>query len=144
MSKHCKTWGKWFYKSQHAIPIRKNGVNCAAIKGGLELLSNNGTLGIFPEGELTPDGNIQKGKHGASYLAIKSKATIVPVCIVGAFEALSSNSLFPRFFRKIDVIYGNPIYLNGEYINEKKSRERLTHKIMNEVKKLSYLKEAEE
>jgi len=141
-SKHYKTWGKWLYKSQHAIPVKENGVNGDALKRGLELLSNNGTLGIFPEGKLAPDGNLQEGKHGVGFLAIRSKATIVPVFISGAFDVWPEGSRFPRFFRKIDVIYGNPIYSDVNYINGKISREKLTNKVMDEVKKLSCLKDA--
>lgn len=136
LSKHCESWGKWFYKSQHTIPIKENGVNCDALKGGLELLDNNGTLGVFPEGKLSPDGNIQEGKNGINFLAMKSKATIVPVYIDGAFDVWSTGTYFPRLFKKIYVVYGNPIHFNTQYTNEKIHGERVSNGIMDEVQKL--------
>ncbi|MEE9260843.1 MAG: lysophospholipid acyltransferase family protein, partial [Candidatus Scalindua sediminis] len=90
--KNYETWGKWFYKSQHAIPLKEQGINCNALKEGLELLRNNGALAIFPEGKISPDGNLQDGKHGISFLAIKSEATVVPVYIDGAFEVLPAGA----------------------------------------------------
>jgi 1-acyl-sn-glycerol-3-phosphate acyltransferase len=141
LSKNYETWGKWFFKSQHAIPVKEQGINGNALKQGLELLRNNGTLCIFPEGKISPDGNLQDGKHGISFLAIKSKATIVPAYVHGAFEVLPAGAFPPRF-RKIKIIYGKPIYFNDKYTHEKKSRGRLTNKIMGEIKKLSYFKDA--
>lgn len=140
--KNYETWGKWFYKSQHAIPLKEQGINCNALKEGLELLRNNGALAIFPEGKVSPDGNLQDGKHGISFLAIKSEATVVPAYIDGAFEVLPAGAFSPRFFRKIKVTYGEPIYFNDKYINERKTREQFTKKIMGEIKKLSCLKDA--
>lgn len=140
--KNYETWGKWFYKSQHAIPLKEQGINCNALKEGLELLRNNGALAIFPEGKVSPDGNLQDGKHGISFLAIKSEATVVPVYIDGAFEVLPAGAFPPRFFRKIKVTYGEPIYFNDKYINERKTREQFTNKVMGEIKKLSCLKDA--
>ncbi len=139
--KNYETWGKWFYKSQHAIPLKEQGINCNALKESLELLRNNGALAIFPEGKVSPDGNLQDGKHGISFLAIKSEATVVPVYIDGAFEVLPAGAFSPRFFRKIKVTYGEPIYFNDKYINERKTREQFTKKIMGEIKKLSCLEE---
>ncbi len=141
LSRKYETWAKWFFKSQHIIPIKEQGLNCNALKEGLELLRNDGTLGIFPEGKVSPDGNLQKGKPGIAFLATKSKATIVPAYIDGAFEVLSHGSFFPRF-RKIHITYGEPIYFKNDYTGEKKSRERFTNKIMDEIKKLSCLKDA--
>ena len=140
--KTYETWGKWFYKSQHAIPLKEQGINCNALKESLELLRNNGALAIFPEGNISPDGNLKDGKHGISFLAIKSEATVVPAYIDGAFEVLPAGAFSPRFFRKIKVTYGEPIYFNDKYINERKSREQATNKIMGEIKKLSCLKDA--
>ncbi|MEE8190571.1 MAG: lysophospholipid acyltransferase family protein [Candidatus Scalindua sediminis] len=139
--KNYETWGKWFYKSQHAIPLKEQGINCNALKESLELLRNNGALAIFPEGKVSPDGNLQDGKHGISFLAIKSEATVVPAYIDGAFEVLPAGAFSPRFFRKIKVTYGEPIYFNDKYINERKTREQFTKKIMGEIKKLSCLEE---
>jgi 1-acyl-sn-glycerol-3-phosphate acyltransferase len=138
LSKNYETWGKWFFRSQHAIPLKEQGINCNALKEGLELLRNNGTLAIFPEGKISPDGNLQKGKHGIAFLAIKSKAPIVPAYVDGAFEVLPDGAFFPRF-RKVRIIYGEPLYFNDKYTNERKSRERLTNKVMDEIKKLSHL-----
>lgn len=137
--KTYETWAKWFYKSQHAIPLKEQGINCNALKEGLELLRNNGALAIFPEGKVSPDGNLQDGKHGISFLAIKSEATVVPAYIDGAFEVLPAGAFSPRFFRKIKVTYGEPIYFNDKYINKRKTREQFTKKIMGEIKKLSCL-----
>lgn len=131
MKNYEKTWGKWFYHSLHAIPVKSHGINYQAIKEGLKLLKTNGTLCMFPEGKYTLDGKLLEGKDGVSFLARKSKATIVPAYITGAIGVFQPGIIFPRF-QKICITYGDPIYYDEDHTNKTGQQEEVTDKIMTD------------
>lgn len=47
-------------------------------------------LVVFPEGERSPTGKMQPFRRGAFYVALKAKVDVVPIAILGTFQA------FPR------------------------------------------------
>lgn len=51
-----------------------------AVQGGTPLI-------MCPEGTRTPDGEVKEFKKGAFYLALEARPVIVPMAIVGAYEA---------------------------------------------------------
>jgi 1-acyl-sn-glycerol-3-phosphate acyltransferase len=51
---------------------------------------------MCPEGTRTSDGQIGEFKKGAFYLALKARPVIVPLAIVGAYEARNRKSWFIR------------------------------------------------
>lgn len=66
-----------------------------SLQNHLALLKNNRTIGIFPEGRCTTDGNIGKAHGGMGYLAYKTNATIVPLAI-NTFYGLSLKDFLLR------------------------------------------------
>lgn len=62
---------------------------------------------IYPEGRVSKDGNLQKGKKGAVFLHQKTGAPIVPVGITGNFGVISFKTLLRK--NKIAVKIGRPI-----------------------------------
>jgi long-chain acyl-CoA synthetase len=63
---------------------------------------------VFPEGDLTPDGNLQPFRAGIGLLASNLKIPVVPMRIDGAHEVRESGSIFNRPGR-IRVHIGAPI-----------------------------------
>ncbi|PKL16594.1 MAG: hypothetical protein CVV49_15525, partial [Spirochaetae bacterium HGW-Spirochaetae-5] len=55
-------------------------------KKSSDLLRQNKSVMIFPEGTRTHDGNMNEFKHGAAYLAKNSNRSIIPVTINGAYD----------------------------------------------------------
>ncbi|MEC8252354.1 MAG: lysophospholipid acyltransferase family protein [Planctomycetota bacterium] len=64
-------------------------------------------VGIFPEGTRSGDGRVMPFKGGVEFLVRRSKATVVPVGIDGAFRAYPRRAWFPRP-RKVIVRVGEP------------------------------------
>ena len=64
-------------------------------------------VGIFPEGTRSSDGHVMPFKGGVEFLVRRSKATVVPVGIDGAFRAYPRRAWFPRP-RKVIVRVGEP------------------------------------
>ncbi len=73
-------WGI-FPKLWNAIPVRRGEVDRGAIRAMLNVLQAGETILIAPEGTRNP--NLQEGKEGMAYLAIKSGAPVVPIAVYG-------------------------------------------------------------
>jgi len=83
----------------------------AALRQSLKHLRAGGGLMIFPEGGRTRDGRLMTFKPGVIRLALDTGVPIVPVTIVGGYEAYSAHHFFPRP-SKLKVVYHEPIKLD--------------------------------
>lgn len=97
----------YILKKLRAFPVNRGGSDISAIKTAIEIVNNGNALLIFPEGTRSKSGELLKFKNGASLIASKTNAVIVPVAIVGSY----------KLFSKMKVIIGKPI-LNTENLNE--------------------------
>lgn len=82
------------------IWVKRDHKDIGPLKTALKLLKNGGCVGIFPEG--TRNGlekNEGKLKNGASYMAIKTGAKIIPIGIIGEAKPFTKNT----------IIYGKPL-----------------------------------
>jgi 1-acyl-sn-glycerol-3-phosphate acyltransferase len=83
----------------------------AALRQSLLHLRAGGGLVIFPEGARTRDGKLMPFKAGVIRLALDTGVPIVPVTIIGGYEAYSPHRYFPRPY-KLKIVYHEPIKLN--------------------------------
>jgi 1-acyl-sn-glycerol-3-phosphate acyltransferase len=91
-----------------AIPLRRGAVDTTALRRATEALRGGAWLIIFPEGGIAPDGVLKPFHRGASMLAARTGAPLVPVAIVGTSDALPLGRVIPRR-RPITVYIGEPI-----------------------------------
>ena len=110
----------WLGHLFDAIPIKRDMQDIEAMKRCLKVLKNGELLGIFPEGTRKGMEKNLKAKNGAAYMAIKSKAKVIPVGIHGSFKP----------FTKVYVNYGQPLDLSG-YIKE--NLDEATKLIMDNI-----------
>jgi len=103
---------RWLINSLDAIPIDQEGIGLSGMKESLRRLKRGEMVLIFPEGSRTLDGRIAPFMPGFTALAVRSKASILPVAIEGAFDAWPRTRRFPRP-ATIHVRYAPPI-LPGE------------------------------
>ena len=97
-----------FLNALGCIPIGGGGGQ-EAYRAGLEVLEEGYCLAVFPEGHRSRDGSLLNLQLGAARMAHLTGAPIVPVSVVGAFEAWPRNRMLPRPFRPITVKYHRPI-----------------------------------
>ena len=71
-----------FLKAYGAFPLNQSGNDLGAIQRSVRILEQDGTLGIFPEGTRSP-GGMRKAIPGIAVIALRSRAPILPVGIVG-------------------------------------------------------------
>ncbi len=115
IGKTCELMGHIFIDRSH--PMRAKQSLEAAKKN---LKQGESSIFLFPEGTRTRNGKIQRFKRGAFTIARDLHLPIVPVTIIGAYDALPKglNYITPG---TIQMIIHSPIdttYLNDENLNE--------------------------
>ena len=87
----------------------------------IELLKNNESFVIFPEGQLTLDGTIGEFGRGASIIIQRSQTPVVPILIDGTFAALPKSTwiLKPG---KVTVKIGRPVHFKEYHDDVSKSK----------------------
>lgn len=95
-------------RSYDAVPVDRDGSGLAGIRATLKRIKEGDAVLLFPEGARTQDGELQEFEPGFIALARRGSATIVPVGIDGAFEALPRGTNIPRL-KRIAVCFGDPL-----------------------------------
>ncbi len=115
-----------------AFPVEVSKGNKSAYVDALKTLKKGKALIIFPEGRRSIDGNIKKFKLGFARIAFKTNASIVPVTIVGAYEAWPRHKKLPRP-KKISVYYHEPITIDKHEFVDIKAKHEFFDKVTNKV-----------
>ena len=71
-----------FLKAYGAFPLNQSGNDLGAIQRSLRILAQDGAIAIFPEGTRSPNA-MRKAIPGIAMIALRSRAPILPVGIVG-------------------------------------------------------------
>jgi 1-acyl-sn-glycerol-3-phosphate acyltransferase len=89
----------WFFsrliRSLDAIAIDNKGMAKEGLQATLNALATGRAVLVFAEGERTSDGEVEPFQPGISLLLKKLKAPIVPIGMVGCFEAWSRHEKLP-------------------------------------------------
>lgn len=70
-----------FMKKMNAFPVKRNYSDRKSLKYAKEILENGWALGIFPEGQTVKGLVPTEAKNGVAYLAYKTEADVLPVCL---------------------------------------------------------------
>ena len=105
----------FFVRNASVIRVNRDGNDARGLLDCFKCLKNGEKLCIFPEGTRNKtDEEMLPFHSGASVMAIKCKAPIVPIVIYNK----------PKFFRCTHVLIGEPIELS-EYYGRKLTEEEL-------------------
>ena len=99
-----------------AFPVDRGGADVSAIRTGLSILGEGGVIGIFPQGTRVKDDSSFEMAGGASMIALRSRAQIVPVHISGPY----------RLFRHVRIAFGAPFTPAG-------AGARISRELIDEV-----------
>jgi 1-acyl-sn-glycerol-3-phosphate acyltransferase len=110
-----------------AYPLDREAGGAAAVRAALRALKEGRCIGIFPEGGRNLDG-LHEEKGGAALLGALSGAPVVPAAIAGTRRA--------RPFRRIRVIYGEPLVVERKRKADGDDLEKWTHEIMRRIRVL--------
>ncbi|MDR2114247.1 MAG: 1-acyl-sn-glycerol-3-phosphate acyltransferase [Bifidobacteriaceae bacterium] len=92
------------------VPVDQNNGR-QALKTCLGLLERGQVVGIFPEGA-RGDGSMSEIKAGVAWLAVNSRAPVVPFACLGTRHEGEAITKMPRLRRKIYVSFGAPVELD--------------------------------
>src|SRR5439155_1223546 len=71
----------------NAFPIARSG-GLRSARMARQLISEGWSLVLFPEGSRTPDGWVGEFRTGAAWLAMEAGVPVVPVALIGAYQAM--------------------------------------------------------
>lgn len=92
------------------IPLDRYVADPQAVKQGLRVLRDGGTVGIFPEGHRGA-GELERFHRGAAYFALVTGAPVVPVIMIGTREPGGHTSSLPVRRARIELVFGAPFTL---------------------------------
>ena len=139
----------WYCRQTQCIPLKKDGRDISALKRTLRLLRSGKMIGIFPEGERSVTGKLGQGEPGVALIAFKAAVPIVPIGIIGAYEAFPRGARFPRLRSPITVRYGKPFRIDDEvqrdpqtHTTDDKKQQQITTLIMRKIADVCALADA--
>jgi len=115
----------WALKAMNTIPVKRGAGDIGAFKAAINVLKEEQVLGIFPTGTRERINKNAPVKSGAALIALKAKATVIPVYIKTNY----------RIFSKVQLIVGNPLTFE-DYYEKRASQEELSQisqKIYSEI-----------
>ncbi|KKP24548.1 MAG: Acyltransferase family protein [candidate division TM6 bacterium GW2011_GWF2_28_16] len=124
-------WLAELFANAFALP-RNNG---DSIKTGLEnmgqIIDDGNSVVVFPEGQVSLDGNFLPLKKGAGLMAIEMGLPVIPVKIINSNSVVPYGKLFPKRRDTVVVKFGKAIYFKAS-----DSYEYAKNLIEQEIKKL--------
>ena len=113
----------WFFKMVGCIPVNRSIHDETAKNAALDILNNDGAIGIFPEGtrNKTNDVLLLDLKFGVVSMAHKTNATIIPCAVTGDYKFRSKNLM---------IRYGKPFKVTTDDL------EKYNKKLATEIEKL--------
>ncbi|MGI9602975.1 MAG: lysophospholipid acyltransferase family protein [Acidimicrobiales bacterium] len=122
------------------VPIRREAArsSMAALETAAELLDEGRMVGIYPEGTRSRDGYLHKGHTGVAHLAIKSRAPILPIGLVGTPAIQPIGSSVPRPRGSLKVRFGEPIHPERYRAGgRRRQRQAITDDVMAAIASLT-------
>lgn len=101
----------WFMRHNGAFGIRRGAADTEAFKVARAILDDGRVLGAFPEGTRSPTGALQRAKDGATLLALRTGAPILPIGVTGTDQFWPRGRKLWRFGGRISMKVGEPFVL---------------------------------
>ena len=129
--------GTWT-RNVNCIRVDRDSNSIQSLKEVISRLKKGRSVGIFPEGTRSEDGDIKEAKRGVGFMIHKGKVPVIPVYIEGSNEALPKKGGL-KFGARINVIVGKPIQYNELDLpdgSKKDKYEFITNTVMDKIKEL--------
>ncbi len=111
-----------------AFPVRRGERDRIALRQALRLLKSGEVLGMFPEGTRSRNLRLARGHSGIALIALRSRAPILPVGIIGTNRMLKWPDMILRN-RRVTFNIGEPFVLS----RDDGSYEEMTRSVMLKV-----------
>lgn len=127
----------WHLRAIGALPIKTRTEDFRSVRALLKALGEGRCVVVFPEGTRSPDGNFKEPETGVGFLAMKSRAWVVPVYLKGTFGAFPKGAKWFKC-RPVSVHYGQPFIPaeEPELAANENPYPAVSLRIMAEIKKI--------
>jgi 1-acyl-sn-glycerol-3-phosphate acyltransferase len=132
-------WARWLFDYLGSVPVARNCRDVAALRLALQRLREGRVLCVFPEGGLSAAGLglLRRGKGGAAWLALRSRAPVYPAFISGGPQ----HTNVPRAWllpSRARLTYGPAVDLSAYYDRpiDRKLLEEVTALLMQRIAEL--------
>jgi 1-acyl-sn-glycerol-3-phosphate acyltransferase len=98
-----KPIGRFYCNAVGAVPLDRQRGGGAALRYALGALQEDKAILMFPEGGISLTGQLQRGKTGLAWLALKTQAPILPVGIVGSEKFASWHMPVPLASWQVNI-----------------------------------------
>jgi len=98
----------WLIRNLNAFAVEQGAGDIGAVKESIARLQEGHVLNIYPEGSRTEDGEMLPLEKGVALVIRRAKVPVVPVAIVGSWEAWPKDQKLPHF-RPVRVLIGAPM-----------------------------------
>lgn len=127
----------WLIGQNGVIGIRRGAGDLEAFRTVIKVLDEGRTLIVFPEGTRSRTGALQEAKEGATVLAMRSGAPILPIAVVGSHRFWPRGKLLPRPFRGMKVRVGPVFHLTPSRAGDRHEAMRAaTAELMGHIAEL--------
>ena len=124
----------WGMRQNGVFGVRRGAGDLEAFKLAKSVLDEGGVLTIFPEGTRSPSGAMQEAKEGATVLAVRSGAPILPIAIIGSQRFWAKGKRLPRLGRRMTVRVGETFTLTMPKGGDRRESLRLaTVELMSHI-----------
>jgi 1-acyl-sn-glycerol-3-phosphate acyltransferase len=132
---------RWAFTTLGAVPVQRGTHRAAqsALEAARQVLDEGGAFGIYPEGTRSLDGRLYRGRTGVAWLALATRAPVVPVALTGTDRIQPVGARFPRPHR-VTVRFGTPLHFaepSGASAPSARARRAVTDEIMQAIEQLS-------
>jgi len=123
-----------YMKQYGHIPISENNFKEAqkTVLEIIDLIKAGESIVIFPEGKLTRDGKLGRFSRGPAFIALDTRAPVIPVVIDGSFHVLPRGewALRPG---TVKIKIGKPLEFNHFDNSDKKTYLEATERLKNSI-----------
>ena len=124
----------WGMRQNGVMGVRRGVGDLEAFKLAKGVLDGGDVLTIFPEGTRSPTGALQAAKEGATVLAVRSGAPILPIAITGSHRFWGKGKFLPRPGRRMTVRVGEAFTLSMPKGADRHESTRLaTNELMSHI-----------
>lgn len=123
-----KGWLKTFASKANVIIVNLNHDLKQSLQKMAAVLRKGNNVMIFPEGSRTRDGHLAKFKKTFAILSVELDVPIVPVVVMGVYDAMPTGTHWPQFGQNIQIRFLPPISPKGM------SYEALTAEVHQRIK----------
>jgi 1-acyl-sn-glycerol-3-phosphate acyltransferase len=130
---------RWFAFQAGAFPVRRGQPDRAALRHAQSRLAVGMLVGMFPEGTRSSTGGLKDPFPGASLIAVRSNAPVIPCALIGTEDLPLSgiNDERQKRYPRISAIFGEPFMLRLVRDDGSKfSLDELTDAMMIEIARL--------